>query len=129
MVKYNVDRDENALVEIRPLIILESFDGDSYLELFQNETLRPILKLQHNILIDFLLSQPKIESVLKQKEIRRIFESKLKDYMNQPHLKGQLIGMVTGHFTNAEMKFYIKQSKDINKRIVQMLLQRFVDSF
>jgi hypothetical protein len=128
MIQYNSDRDDKALVEIRPNVILESFNSDRENERFQNETLRPILKLQHNLLVDFILNQPKFDSVLKHKEVRKVFEDKLKDFINQAYLKGQLIGMITGHFTSFELKFYLTQSKDINKRISQMLLQRFTDA-
>ena len=128
MIEYNTNRDEDGLRKLRPELFFEKFDDDSENSQFQNDTLRPILKLQHNVLLDFLLGQPKIEIVLKQKEIRRILEIKLTEFINQPQIKGPLFGMVIGHFTREEMKFYNLNSKDLNKRIKQMLLQRFVDS-
>jgi hypothetical protein len=128
MVKYNSDRDEKSLIELRPNLILESFDSDGDLESFQNDSLRPILKFQHNVLLDFVLSQPNIDSVLKNRQIRRILESSLKDFINQTQLKGQLIGMTIGLFSMEELKFYNVYQKEINKRILQMILQRLVDS-
>lgn len=126
MVKYNSDRDEKLLLKIRPVLFIEACVGE--IEVFQNETLRPILKMQHNIMVDFILSQPNFDSVLKHRLVRFLFEAKLKEFINQPQLKGQLIGMVIGHFTSDEMKCYTNNNKEINKRISQMLLQRFADS-
>jgi hypothetical protein len=128
MIYYNQDRDEKALVQIRPNVLVESFDEDGDISRFQNQTLRPIIKLQHNVLLDFLLGQPRIDSVIKYKQVRSTFEAKLNDFLNQPHLKGVLLGIIIGHFTTSEMKFYIKHSKDLSKRIKQMLVQRFIDS-
>lgn len=128
MIDYNTDRDEEAIVKLRPELFLEKFDESSELENFQNDTLRPILKMQHNLLIDFLLQQKNIDAILNKSESRNVLESQLKSFINQAHLKEIFIGMILGQFTIAEMKMCEKFSKEINKRIMQMLLQRFMDS-
>lgn len=113
---------------MRPILHLEKFDSDGDLENFQNETLRPILKMQHNILLDFLLQQKNIEDILTTNSNKNSLELKLKSFINQPHLKDTFMGMIIGHFTPSELKFYGEHFKDVKKRISQMLLERLVNT-
>jgi hypothetical protein len=126
MIRYNKTRDDKAFVAMRPEIPFEIIDTLE-IELFQNETLRPILKLQNDILLDYLVKQPNFDSVLKYREKRSVFSERVRIFMQQPMLKSILIGMVLGCFTQEEMKAYHKHSKEMNKRIHQMLLERLVD--
>ena len=43
-------------------------------------------------------------------------------------LNNQLIGVIIGMMENDEVKEYFKNSKEFNKRIIQMIIQRIYDS-
>jgi len=128
MIQYNTDRDEEAMEKLRPELYLEKFDTSRELENFQNETLRPILKLQHNLLVDLLLQQRNVDATIRNNVNRGILESQLKAFISQPHLRDILLGIIIGQFTRNELKVYGAFSKEVNKRIIQMVLQRFMDS-
>ncbi len=126
MIEYNDSRDEHAIKEIRPYLPIEEIEQE--IENFQNQVLRPILKMQHNILLDVLLAQPNFDAVLGYSDKRNLFRERLRIFIQQPFLKGIFTGMVVGCFTREEYSVYAKHSKEFNKRIFQMTLQRFSDS-
>ena len=103
--------------------------GTSDVEKFQNEVIRPIIKMQHNLLvasfknylqkrkIDFLaLSDPK-----KRSRISSVFKT-------DNTYKNTILGFIIGHFSLEEYAFYIANSSEINKRILQISSQRICDS-
>lgn len=94
-------------------------------ELFQNEVLRPILKLQNELFIaSFLnnMSKNKIDfnSYSIEKKMATIENSIQKDIKFRNSLKGIIIGL----FTIDEYSIYIKNSSSLNKRMMGMLIER-----
>lgn len=97
-------------------------------ERFQNEVLRPIIKMQSDLLllhVSFRLTSMKVDfnklDFLKQKATLHFL------FRKDQQFKREVIGMVLGHFTVEEYKFYEKMHKEINKRIVQIVENRCVD--
>jgi hypothetical protein len=122
------DRSKN-LIHIRPYIVnMESFDKMSIQERFQNETLRPILKLQNSLFIEIF--QNYIE---KHKGIYHKFNLNEKlNYIESCLIKDQklrnyLKGIIIGHFTLEEYGIYKKQSSELSKRMINMLKERLKD--
>ena len=122
------DRSKN-LIHIRPYILnMESFDKMSIQERFQNETLRPILKLQNSLFIEIF--QNYIE---KHKGIYHKFNLNEKlNYIESCLIKDQklrnyLKGIIIGHFTLEEYGIYKKQSSELSKRMINMLNERLKD--
>ena len=122
------NRSKN-LIQIRPYIVnMESFDKMSIQERFQNETLRPILKLQNSLFIEIF--QNYIE---KHKGIYHKFNLNEKlNYIDSCLIKDQklrnfLKGIVIGHFTIEEYGVYKKQSSELSKRMINMLKERLKD--
>lgn len=94
-------------------------------ELFQNEVLRPILKLQNDLFIaSFLnnMSKNKIDfnSYSIEKRMAMIENSIQKDIKFRNAMKGIIIGL----FTIDEYSIYIKNSSSLNKRMMGMLIER-----
>ena len=94
-------------------------------EMFQNGTLRPILKLQNDLLI----------------AVFRNYISKYKgDYLNYPidkklhyienaiqkdiKFRNAVKGMVIGLFSLTEYEAYIQNSSNLNKRMMNMVIER-----
>jgi len=98
-------------------------------ELFQNMVLRPILKMQHEILIlrvkEYFISKKIIfhsmDQLKKETYIRNAFQ---KDAL----FKKELLGFVLGQLDSKEFLEYLKNQKSFNKRIIQMVQQRMMDS-
>lgn len=94
-------------------------------ESFQNEVLRPILKLQNDLfLASFInyISKNKIDFYNHSLEKKQsVIENAIqKDIKFRNVLKGIVIGL----FTTDEYTIYIKNSSNLNKRIMSMLVER-----
>ncbi len=117
---------DHALLNLRPNINgISAIHISKNEEQFQNQTLRPILKFQNELFIEVFRNY-----TIKQKntfydlslslKIRYIENAIKKDIK----LRNSLKGIVLGHFTLDEYKTYTKNASSINKRIMQMLIER-----
>jgi hypothetical protein len=113
-------------IDIRPKIIgINTLLNMSIEEDFQNSTLRPIIKLQHELLLvyikEYLISNKKRFkelSNLKKIEILTLI------FKNDNSLKTELKGIIIGHFTTDEFFIYCTNKTEYNKRILAMIRQR-----
>ena len=97
----------------------------SEMEYFQNRSLRPILKFQNSLLLSIFrrhIEKYKInlDQLTDDKKNNCIQETIQKDRK----LRDVLLGVIIGHFTETEYLAYIKQEKELNRRIINMLIQR-----
>lgn len=118
------------MIKKRPIVNIENeFDLHLGNELFQNQTLRPILKLQHELLIKVFNS--KIESLnINWKGINRaqkieVVKSQL--IKNIP-FKNLVIGIIVGQLNETELEKYLIKKREFNKRIIQMALERIIST-
>lgn len=101
----------------------------SAVELFQNQTLRPIIKMQHDLLIASFrhyvqkrnLDFSDLSNQKKKSKTSAIF---VKDI----HYKNRTLGFIIGQFTLDEYQYYQSNSSELNKRILQIVVQRIQDS-
>lgn len=118
------------LVALRPIIHTVRNSDVSPMEQFQNESLRPIIKMQHDVLMGLVRSQPNFEEILLRKGSAQQFHDRVRTFIvKQPSLKQLLIGMVLGMFTLEELAVYTKHATDFNKRISGMICQRIADTY
>ncbi|WP_296385232.1 glyoxalase, partial [Winogradskyella sp.] len=110
-------RSEN-LLSIRPIIAsAKIYDSMSSEELFQNKTLRPIIKMQHDLFIsifnNYIIKRKSVFYDLSlQKQLSYIDNAIQKDMKFRNSVKG----MIIGQFTVEEYELYIKNSSALNKR-------------
>jgi len=94
-------------------------------ELFQNEVIRPILKLQNDLFIASFLNYI---SKYKRDFYTKSVESKLAIIENaiQKDIKfrNALKGMIIALFTTDEYALYIQNSSNLNKRMMNLLIER-----
>ena len=113
----------------RPILSELVNAGTSDIERFQNEAIRPIIKMQHNLLIILFqnyLKHRKINfnNLKKEKQKERINIILTKD----TNFKNILLGIVIGHFSKNELMFYTKNTSELKRRIIQIVNQRSQDS-
>ncbi|AWI26505.1 glyoxalase [Flavobacterium pallidum] len=94
-------------------------------ELFQNETLRPILKLQNDLFLEVFRnyitkSKTDFYHFSVEKKLHFIEHSIQRDIKFRNSLKGIVIAL----FTAEEYIRYIQNSSDLNKRMMSMLIER-----
>ncbi len=94
-------------------------------ETFQNKTLRPILKMQNDLFIQVFINY-----AIKQKNVFFSLTPEKKmvyiDNVIQRDIKfrNSLKGMIIGLFTLDEYAEYIRISSNLNKRMMNMLVER-----
>ena len=120
-----MDQRDAFLKEFRGETIGTVTHQSSSDELFQNEVLRPILKLQNDLFIaSFInhLGKNRIDfnSFSVEKKLTTIENAIQKDIKFRNALKGMIIAL----FTIDEYELYIKNSSSLNKRMMGMLIER-----
>ena len=113
------------LLELRGNAIGTINEQSSSEELFQNKTLRPILKLQNDLFVEvfsnYAIKQKGVFFTLSpEKKMAYIENTIQRDIKFRNSLKGIIIGM----FTVQEYKDYIQNSSNLNKRMMNMLIER-----
>ncbi|MGV7106082.1 glyoxalase [Flavobacterium sp. U410] len=116
---------DEAILEIRGESIGLVTESSSSEERFQNQTLRPILKFQNDLFLEvFKNYATKQKSVFftltPEKKMNYIENAIQRDIKFRNSLKGIIIGM----FTITEYKEYIQNSSNINKRMMNLLIER-----
>jgi hypothetical protein len=120
-----MDQRDAFLKEFRGETIGTITPQSSSDELFQNQVLRPILKLQNDLFIAAFinhLAKNRIDfsSFSVEKKLTTIENAIQKDIKFRNALKGMIIGL----FTTDEYALYIKNSSSLNKRMMGMLIER-----
>lgn len=94
-------------------------------EAFQNNTLRPVIKLQNDLLVEVFRNysdkhKKVFYSLSPEKRIGYIENAIQKDMKFRNSLKG----MVIGQFTLEEYRYYLTNSSALNKRMMNLVSQR-----
>ncbi|MFL2606669.1 MAG: glyoxalase [Candidatus Marisimplicoccus sp.] len=119
----------NDLIKIRPVLNLKKSSQITDEESFQNDTLRPIIKLQSPVLIETYRNY-----IIKHKNVfYELSNEKKLDYIENSINKNQkfrnlLKGMIIGLFTIEEYHIYKKNSSSLNKRMMNIILKRLQDN-
>ena len=113
------------LTEIRGESLGTVSENSSFEEKFQNKTLRPILKFQNELFLEVFKNY-----AIKQKGV--FFTSspeKKMDYIENAiqrdtKFRNALKGIIISFFTITEYKEYIQNSSNINKRMMNLVIER-----
>ncbi|GAA0745419.1 MULTISPECIES: glyoxalase [Flavobacteriaceae] len=118
------------LEQIRPVIssalVHDNMSSD---ERFQNNTLRPVIKLQSDLFIEVFKNY-----VSKHKNVfYDLSHTKQLDYIeNAIHkdmkFRNSLKGMIIGQFTIEEYRIYIQNSSALNKRMMNIVKEGFINN-
>ncbi|MBM1107086.1 glyoxalase [Aurantibacter crassamenti] len=118
-----------SLLNIRPEITnVKIFESMTFDENFQNSTLRPVIKLQNMLLVavfrNYILKHKNsFHQLAIEKRLLFIENAIQKDIKFRNAIKG----MIIGQFTVEEYSIYIQNSSALNKRMMQMVIERLKD--
>ncbi len=120
-----MDQRDTFLKEFRGKTLGTVTDQSSADELFQNQVLRPILKLQNDLFIASFINhlgknRIDFDAFSVEKKLTTIENAIQKDIKFRNALKGMIIAL----FTLDEYAQYIKNSSSLNKRMMGMLIER-----
>ena len=116
---------DQILIQLRETSIGEITQFTSAEEKFQNQTLRPILKAQNELLISIFINycinqKGTYFKLPSNKKLEYIEQNIQRDMKFRDFLKGIIIGM----FTLEEYENYSKYASNLNRRIITMLIER-----
>ena len=118
------------LEQIRPVIssalVHDNMSSD---ERFQNNTLRPVIKLQSDLFIEVFKNYVSIHKNV----FYDLSHTKQLDYIeNAIHkdmkFRNSLKGMIIGQFTIEEYRIYIQNSSALNKRMMNIVKEGFINN-
>jgi hypothetical protein len=123
-----MNQRDPELLALRGEPIGEIHPQSSKEEIFQNKTIRPILKLQNELFIESFInyvnkSKSDFYSFTIEKKMAFIDNAVHKDIKFRNALKGMVIAM----FTIEEFREYIQNSSNLNKRMMNLLIERLKD--
>lgn len=120
---------DSVLRELRPEIpSIQEAQMSSVAERFQNETLRPVLKLQNELLLGVFKHY-----IQKRKgEFYKLKASKRLAWIDQAvrkdlKFRNFLTGLIAGHFTQTEWETFGEEESELTRRIVNLIVQRLCD--
>ena len=94
-------------------------------EQFQNATLRPILKLQNDLLIQIFINYCiKQKSTFFKLNVNKKLEYIVQNIQRDMKFRDFLKGIIIAFFTIDEYKNYVENASNLNKRIITMLIER-----
>lgn len=120
-----MDNNNEKKLSIRPILKNMPLKYFSDEEAFQNKTLRPILKLQNELLLKLFFEQlsklrinwKELSVVQKQSVLNNLFKTDIS-------FKTALTYIIAGQFTIDEFDYFLENPKIFSKRICQMAKQR-----
>ena len=123
-----MNQRDNDVLSMRGGIIGEILPQSSSEEIFQNKTIRPILKLQNDLFVESFINyankhKDDFFSMGTEKKLAFIDNAIHKDIKFRNALKGMVMGM----FTVEEFREYILNSSSLNKRMMNLLIERLKD--
>ncbi|MEH6656079.1 glyoxalase [Leeuwenhoekiella marinoflava] len=121
-----MDTRDAQLIALRPEIpsarVNDSMSAD---EQFQNGTLRPVVKLQNDLLIEAFRNYiTKHKNVFYNLTIERRMDYIANAIQKDIKFRNSLKGMVIGQFTVDEYRTYILNSSALNKRMMNLVRER-----
>ena len=120
---------EETIQLLRPSIKFDK-EAESEIEIFQNEVLRPILKLQNDLLLEifktYCSKRKGTFDKLSEKEKAIYIDKSIRKDMKFKHY---LEGIISSMFTLEEYKKSLKNEEELTKRMVNLLVQRIQSQF
>ena len=123
-----MDNRDSELLRLRGGAIGEIHPQSSKEEIFQNKTIRPVLKLQNDIFVESFINYA---NKYKDDFFALSIDKKMAFIENAIHkdikYRNALKGMVIAFFTIEEFREYILNSSNLNKRMMNLLIERLKD--
>src|SRR5690606_7571621 len=126
---YKMNRSTD-LLECRPQISSALFsDSMSDDERFQNATLRPIVKLQGDLIVEVFKNYVnKHKNVFFDLSVEKQIDYIENAIQKDMKFRNSLKGMVIGQFTVEEYRFYITNSSALNKRMMHLVKEKLISN-
>lgn len=117
---------EQSLLELRPQIESAVVNASTLPdERFQNRTLRPVILLQTDLLVEaFRNYVQKHKNVFYEMKVDKRMSYIENSVQKDIKFRNSLKGMIIGQFTIEEYGYYITNSSALNKRMMNLVIER-----
>ena len=124
-----MDSRKAKLLKARPEILLSTVTGKmTAAEKFQNQTLRPIVKLQKDLFLQVFQDYiQKHRTSFLELSVEKRLEYIEKSIQKDVKLRNSLKGMVIGQFTLEEYNIYAENASSLNRRMMHLIKERLQD--
>ncbi len=118
-------RPDAAILALRPLVPTEITDAADTVGAFLHATLRPVLKLQNDLLLAVMADFVRDHHITLRPTDQH---HQLAELLGRnTKLRYTVVGLITGQFTAEEYAFYRPQRAELNRRLLEMALRRVLD--
>ena len=119
---------DHARLSLRPHLDLAPAAAPA--EKFQNETLRPVMKLQHEHIVAVFAGFLRKRKVKPEQLPQNQRWAKIKELVTRDNrLRGLLFGIAIGQFTAEEMAHYLDNEGEVNRRMTNLLTERLLSVY
>lgn len=115
-------RPDDALLALRPLVPTETTDADGTVGAFLHATLRPVLKLQNDLLLAVVADFVRDHHISLRPTDQHHQLSEL--LTRNTKLRYTVVGLISGQFTAEEYAYYRQHRAELNRRLLEMALRR-----
>ena len=124
-----MDSRKAKLLKARPEILFATVTGKmTVAEKFQNQTLRPIIKLQKDLFLQVFQDYiQKHKTSFWEFSIEKRLEYIEKSIQKDVKLRNSFKGMVIGQFTLEEYNIYAQNASSLNRRMMNLIKERLQD--
>lgn len=121
-----MNRRDINLIELRPEILAARITENMSLdERFQNETLRPVAKLQDDLMVAVFRNYiTKHKNAFYDLSLDKKLEYIENAIQKDMKFRNSLKGIIIGQFTLEEYERYIRNSSALNKRMMNIVKER-----
>lgn len=124
----SITRPDAALLALRPAVSTAPASGDATSGDFLHHTLRPILKLQNDLLLavvaDFVRDHHVPLAAASATDQQRLLTELL---TRNVKLRYTVVGLICAMFTTAELDFYREHRSELNRRLLELAVRRVQD--
>jgi hypothetical protein len=121
-------RSDAALLALRPVLAVAPATGDATAGDFLHHTLRPVLKMQNELLLavvaDFVRDHHVPLATASVPDQQRLLTELL---TRNVKLRYTVIGIVSGLFTSDELEYYRQHRPELNRRLLELAVRRVQD--
>lgn len=120
------DKELNSRPIIEKAMVSEK---TTEVEKFQNKTLRPIIKMKHELLIAYFEHYLAIQK-FEFKDLADLEKIEFieRTFSKESQFKNEIKGIIIGHFTLEEFAIYKNFLKESNKRILTIVKERILNT-
>jgi len=118
-------RPDAALLALRPIIAIETTDAPDTVSTFLHATLRPVLKLQNDLLLAMVADFVRDHHITLRPTDQHHQLTEL--LTRNTKLRYTVLGLITGLFAAEEFAFYRLHRSELNRRLLEMAQHRVLD--